>query len=219
MTNLFDLIIHPANLPYTVLLGVILIYWFTVVLGVLDLDFLDIDIDADADLDVDVDVDVDVDADTDVSVSPGGFTAILSFLHIGKVPFMLYMSVLVIVFWANAMFVSVFFPPTNDTHFWIWLAPIVFTGLLLTKGLTYPLVKVHSKLNDKATRSRDLVGKTCEIVTTVNPSGYGQAEITHNDQHFLLTVFSNEQTPISRQSNALIIGYDAEKEAYEVSAL
>ena len=218
MNDIFSIALHPVNLPYTVLLAIILLYWITVVLGVLDFDFLDIEIDADVDVDVDVDIDVDADVDSDVSVGGGGFASVLTFLHIGRVPFMLYMSVLAIVLWTIAMFMSYYIPPTSGMYFFIWVAPILLAGFALAKIFTYPLKKVHGKLNVMATRSRDLLGKTCDVVTTINPKSYGQAEITHDGQHFLLTVFSNEDLALSKDSKALLIGYDPEKEAYEVSA-
>ena len=49
----------PANLVFTVMLGIVIIYWIMVILGALDVDFLDIDFDSDVDVDADVDADVD----------------------------------------------------------------------------------------------------------------------------------------------------------------
>ncbi|MFK7968773.1 MAG: hypothetical protein AB8F95_00310 [Bacteroidia bacterium] len=211
MHDIVTLTLHPANLPYTIFLIVIILYWITVVLGVLDFDFLDIDID------VDPDIDVDVDVDSDIAVGGGGLSGILSFLHIGQIPFMLYLSVLAIVLWTTAMFVSAYFNPDSAYHFIIWVVPILLTGLFLTKGLTYPFKQVHGKLNEKATSTRDLVGKQCRIVTIVRPESYGQAEVTYDSQHLLLTVFTEEKEAISKNTPALIVGYDTEREAYEVS--
>jgi hypothetical protein len=123
-------------------------------------------------------------------------------MHIGKVPFMLYMSVLAIVLWTIAMLLSYYIPPTSGIYFFVWVIPIKLTGFALAKIFTYPFKKIHGKLNVMATRSRDLLGKTCEVVTTINPKSYGQAEITQDGQHFLLTVFSIEEVPISKNSKA-----------------
>lgn len=213
MNEIFTLATHPVNLPYTALLCLILVYWVTVILGVLDFDFLDVEVEAE------VDMDIDIDADTDVQVGVGGFAGFLTFLHIGKVPFMLFMSILAISLWVTAMIISALILPAGGVYFLTWLLPILITGLAMTKILTYPFKRVHSKLNQLATRSRDLIGKTCTIVTGAGPSGYGQAEITHDSQHFLLTVFADGDHNLQKGTPSLIIGYDSEKEAYEVSSL
>ena len=69
----FDMV----NLPFTVLLLVVMLYWGCVIAGAMDLDFFDIDADAEVDMDADVDVDVDADLDVDhdADVAPSVDTA------------------------------------------------------------------------------------------------------------------------------------------------
>ena len=43
MLELFREAISPPNLLYTLLLGLVMIYWVTVLIGALDLDFLNVD--------------------------------------------------------------------------------------------------------------------------------------------------------------------------------
>ena len=45
MSELFENAVTGVNIIPTVLLGLIIIYWITVILGALDIDFLDIDLD------------------------------------------------------------------------------------------------------------------------------------------------------------------------------
>ena len=63
MGELLQACVSLANLPYTILLGLVLLYWVSVIVGVFDLDSGTPDMDADADLDMDADADVDMDAD------------------------------------------------------------------------------------------------------------------------------------------------------------
>ena len=54
------------NLPLTLLLGVITLYWLMVIIGVLSADSLDFDVDTG---DIDVGVDLDADADVDIDAA------------------------------------------------------------------------------------------------------------------------------------------------------
>ncbi|NQY32845.1 MAG: hypothetical protein HRT56_06705, partial [Coraliomargarita sp.] len=78
------------NLPWSLMLALVGIYWAIAVFGIIDLDFLDLNFDIDADGDVDVDADLDAD-------TGGGFIAgALEFIHLGSLPLMVVVSGLVI---------------------------------------------------------------------------------------------------------------------------
>lgn len=66
-----------------VLLLVVMLYWVSVFMGLLDMGFFDVDLDVDMDVDVDVDVDIDVDVDVNVEVIGGGLVGILYFFNFG----------------------------------------------------------------------------------------------------------------------------------------
>ena len=74
MSDLYNAAFSPVNLPYSILMIFISVYWMLVIIGLLDIDLFDLDLDTDADLDVDGDL-------GDV----GGFS-VLSFLNIGEAP-------------------------------------------------------------------------------------------------------------------------------------
>ena len=66
MVELFDWSILPANLHYTIVLGMMTLYWLLYILGFLGsetMDFLNLDTDVDMDVDVDAGVDMGVDHD------------------------------------------------------------------------------------------------------------------------------------------------------------
>ena len=84
-----------ANLPYTVFLGLIVLFWASVILGALDIDTFDIDFDMDADMDMDMEVDGGVDA-----AATANFW---SWLNLGAVPFSLWLSIFGILAWFQSM--------------------------------------------------------------------------------------------------------------------
>jgi hypothetical protein len=68
---------EPVNLFPTILLIITVLYWMAVMLGALDMGFLDFDLDAD--FETDVEVDIDLGSEVDGDVSSGFFTDILVF--------------------------------------------------------------------------------------------------------------------------------------------
>ena len=99
MQELWQAAFEPVNLFYTILLGLILLYWLSVLVGALDLSALDFDLDVDADMDMDVDVDADIDADAEMESSLGWMAGALHFFNFGKLPFMILMTFVILPAW------------------------------------------------------------------------------------------------------------------------
>ena len=79
MTEIFQEAIKGYNLPLTILVGLIALYWVISLLGLVDFDSIDnamgldgldsdVDMDMDVDLETDMEMDVEVDADLDLDV-------------------------------------------------------------------------------------------------------------------------------------------------------
>ena len=68
MKEIIEAAFSPVNIIPTILLLFVLFYWIIVIVGVINMDFLDVDVDMDADIDLDVDVDADIDVDTDMDI-------------------------------------------------------------------------------------------------------------------------------------------------------
>ena len=95
MQAFLDLAFSGVNLIATILLIFVMIYWIIVILGVIDVDTLDIDLDLDADVDLDVDGDVEVSGD--------GLSSVLSFFNIGHMPLMIFLSFLAFPMWVLSL--------------------------------------------------------------------------------------------------------------------
>jgi RNase P/RNase MRP subunit p29 len=214
MTELLQQALLPANLPYSLLLLLVMLYWVTVFVGVLDLDFLDFDLDADAEIDVDTDIDVDADAEGAFS---GGFLAnTLAFFHVGAVPFMIFFSILVLSLWTFSLIGNHYF---GEKFAWFAMAliiPNLLFSLAVTKLLTWPFKGSYQRMNRQGISKRELVGKMCRITTAVSPGTIGQAELTYDEQNFLLKIRSQEES-IAKGEQALLIEYDPEKDFFLVT--
>ena len=213
MDNIVSLLMAPSVWPYSILLGLILLYWLTVFVGALDLDFLDFDLDSDVDADVDMDVDADVDADAEAGLGWLGET--LTFYNIGRVPFMIFLSVLVLFLWVGAALAFSFFPETK-LLFLLALVPNVLVALFLTKGSTAPFRAMHGKMTQTGTAKRDLVGKIGEVILAVKPGRQGRIEVKTDGETFVLDVTTNEEE-IPTGEKALIVEYHPADDQYVVS--
>jgi hypothetical protein len=229
MIELYREAISPPNLLYTLLLGIVLIYWLTVILGALDLDFLDFDLDTDIDVDVDLDVDVDVDMDVDTDVDvdadtdvdagggPGFFIQSAAFFNVGSIPFMIFLSVLFLSMWTCSVLANYYIGNAYSWFFWAFLIPNFIGSLFITKVLTMPFKSFHSKVNQEVISKKDLVGKICKVTLMASPDKSGQAEINFDDQNFRINVRSTGKESISKGSQAIIVEYDPDKNYYLIS--
>jgi len=179
MQELLNAALAGVNLPYTMLLGLVILYWLSVVLGAFDLSALDFDLDAE------VDTDIDLDADTgDIG---GWFAGALHFFNFGRVPFMLIMTVVVLAAWSMAILGNHYIGNYQIGFALATAIPIVFIGLILAKWLTNPLVPLFEQMNKEA-KPMDYIGQACQLILPATHEQMGQAKVTVEDNELLIYV-------------------------------
>jgi len=216
MTELFRAAFHPGNLIYTILLMVVLVYWITVFIGLLDLDFMDVEVDSEVDLDMDTEVDVDADAYTEIE-GGGWLIKGMSFFNLGKVPFMVFFSFLALTLWSLAMFA---FDRFGEGIPWIGLfilLPNFFLSLFITKGLTWPFLPIFRSLNREASSYKDLVGKVAVLRMEALPQKRSQAEVLNGDHSFLINVRSEDEQIHKKGEKVLLVEYREEKNEFLIT--
>ena len=137
MAELIQSAFSPVNAVVTVLLILNVIYWITVILGLLDVDFLDIELDSGLEMDSDIDVDVDAAGEIDMELGDGSILrSVLHFFYIGEVPIMLLLSILILSMWILCMFGNHYFNPRGS---FLLAMPVyavsVVTSLLISRVL------------------------------------------------------------------------------------
>lgn len=231
--DVFNIAFSGFNLVYTIFLILMLFYWMTVFIGLLDLSSFDFDVDIDADvdveLDVDVDVDADVDVDTDVEVekevaiggSGGGagiFLTFLSFLNFGKIPFMVLMSFLALSMWSFAMIETHYFGIQSVVWASIFFVPNVVVGFLVTKVITQPLRPIFKEEENEFKTHKDIIGKTGEVILKTDDQNLGQVEIEGKQLgKILITVKADQGYSLANGDQALVIAYEEEDNYYVVT--
>ncbi|GAB4414246.1 MAG: hypothetical protein OHK0039_21860 [Bacteroidia bacterium] len=229
MQELYQLAIAPPTLPYTIMLGLVLLYWLTVFIGALDLNFLDFSLDKDVDLSVDKDIDLGIDKDVDLSVDKdidldkgvevegdGWMSSVLSFFNLGQVPFMIFLSLLVLVMWVGSIVAHRLLGGNLDWFFLLWLIPNLILGLFLTKLLSTPFKGLHKHLTASGTQKRELVGKIGVVTIDIRPQKMGRIELVVDEQSFALDVLSHATETIPSGAQALIVEYDAAEDTFWV---
>lgn len=199
MTELIKNAIAGVNIIPTVLLMFVLVYWIVVIIGAIDIDFIDLDLDFDGASDA------------------GPFYAILSFLNIDKLPFMLIFSVATLNFWIIAMLMY-YLPIENGGLInGLLFIPILVVSLLITKFVTTPLKGIFSDSNARDDRFNEVVGQLCTLICDVKDGRLGQANIERDGASLLINVKSEyDDYTFEKGEEVYISKKDSEKNIYYI---
>jgi hypothetical protein len=222
MLEILKIAVTGSNIIPTFFLGLILVYWLIMILGLVNLDTFNMDVDAGADVDVDVDVDagVDVDGDVDAGVdgahSGGVLQGLLLFLNVDYVPFMIVMSIFIFFFWFFAILVNVLPIEPGGLVAGLLLVPCFLVSLFITKGITTPLVRLFKTIPDDYDSGAEVTGRICTILKDLSPGRLGQAELNDAGKHLVVNVKTTEEGGLKKGETALVMGKDKTKNFYNV---
>lgn len=193
---------------FSLLLGLVLIYWGAVLIGAVDLDAIDIGIDTDLDVDVDVD-----------GAEAGVFADILTRLDLTDVPLTVSLSIFTLLAWLLS-FVSVQTVGPDATG----LVPGSVVAVVASAIAVFitsrfgqvlkPMFRTHY-----APSRRSFIGQVCEVTTLHVDDKYGQAEVEDGGAGLIIQVRSSSAEQLGKGSEALIYEYDAENEIFHVKPM
>ncbi|MBE5961264.1 MAG: DUF1449 family protein [Lachnospiraceae bacterium] len=205
MGELLQYAFTGCNIVPTVLLILIIIYWLSIIIGAIDFDSFDIDLD------------VDVDADLDGMDDLGPFHALLSFLNVADLPFMLVASILILIFWILAMLIHLL--PVKPGGFInvLLFIPALIISIILTKLITSPLKKVMKGANEKEETTEEVVGQLVILTCDLRDGRLAQAEVKREGASILINVRPEfpEQTFVKNEE-AYVTKKDDEKDFYYI---
>jgi hypothetical protein len=246
MAEVFVLALSFPSVVFTVLLGVVLVYWAFVMVGVIHIGegsegALDGHIDGatkgmlEGAVDhmggghADVgdigggDGDVDFgDADGDDGDGGGALAAIMSALHLRSVPATVVFSLIITFSWlvsvVSMQLVTRLAPGMAGVLLsgGVLLAAFVLS-LPLTSFAARPLAKVFAPKHAPA--KSDFVGRTCVIRTGSVTAKLGEATLNDGGAGLVLRVRVEDGKQLGRGEQALIVDYDAERETYLVEPM
>jgi hypothetical protein len=232
--------VRLANLPFTILLGCVVVYWLLMSLGLFNFDSgSDVDVHADvdagdvgadvhADMDADVhadvhadmhaDVDGDADAHTDVDAGaePGLVTGLLQFLNLGQVPLMVVLSIMALCMWMISMTLNYYWSDGSALRWGLFLAGNLVVTVFLTHFLTKPFKALFKALNKEYEEHTPIIGRTCTITTSEANAQFGQAQIETKGAPILINVRTSEAEALKKGETGLVIKEDKDKNIYSV---
>lgn len=229
MAEVLALALSFPSVVFTVLLGVVLIYWAFVMVGVIHIGegsegALDGHVDGAAKgmLEGSVhggDLDLDLNADEG---SHGVLAALMSALHLRSVPATVVFSLIITFAWLCSVVamqsVTRLAPALLGAplSFGVLLASVI-VALPLTSVVARPLAKVFApKLAPVKT---DFIGRTCIVRTGSVTTKFGEATLADGGAGLVLRVRVDGNQQLGRGEQALIVDYDAERETYLVEPM
>lgn len=221
MKEFLDIVIQFPTVIFTVLLGVIVLYWMLAVFGVFDLDVLDFDFDLDLDADVDLDLDADVGDAGDVETGHSGIGGFMATFGLVGVPVTVIVSLIVMWCWLLTLLYGAYLQPMLPDWGFTWAisAVVVFVAFIVSLFLTQFTIKPIQPLfehSGKALGNKDIVGQLCEIITGRVDDKFGQARYNKDGAGLVIEVRNMSGANLKKGNTALIVGYNAEKMTYRV---
>lgn len=211
MKELWDQALLSYNLPLTILLGLVGVFWLLSLLGALDFDSLDVDFDA------------DVDADVDVDVGNGSvFDGVMKFVNAQDVPVMFILSLLTLFMWVISIASNYYLNPGGGEWTALgFLAANFVVSVILVKYVTQPLRPMFRAIKNDQEHREPIIGSSGFVKSRVLDQGFGQCEITRpNGAPALLNCkLASREEPLVRGDQILVIDYDESDQKYLIKPL
>ncbi len=231
--------VRLVNLPFTVLLGFVILYWVIMGIGLIDFDTgadaeVGVDVGADADaevaldgnadahLDVDGDGDMDVDGDGDADAhagghaEPGWFTPVLQFLNVGQVPMMVVLSIMTLAAWTISMALNYYWRSGTVALLLAFLGVNLVLTCVVTHFATRPFKSLFKALNKEYEEHLPIIGRTCTVTTSSVTEDFGQAQIATKGAPILINVRTSGDAVLRKGETGLVIKEDKEKSIYTI---
>lgn len=208
MTELLYAAVAPPNLLPTALLVFVLLYWLTVVLGLLDLKTIDLDIEDHGHLHYDSDV-------APGEAGTGWLNGALAFFNLGRIPLMIFLSFVFLPLWVGSILANYY---TGNTSLLLGLAfflPLFIGSLFVAEFLTLPFVKLFTALEKDHDGGAVVIGKVCTVLLPATTEHLGQASVRIDGAPLMLNVRSTN-APLRKGETALVIDFDITRRCYLV---
>lgn len=199
-------LMHPLpNGIMTVIVAILTIFWIFTLLGGMDMDAIDIG----------GDVDLDVDADVG---SPSAASEFLSFLNIGRVPFMLVITVFMLIIWIGSLIITgVINIEFLGSLSALILIPLAIVSIFLTKLATAPMAKFFDKIGYRGEEEIDFLGRSGKMTSTIAKDKVGTAEFVVDKNPIRLNVRSIDGEELKYGDYIIIADETPDRKVYLVS--
>lgn len=241
MADLMSLSVAWINLPFTLALVLVVLYWLSMILGVVHDSHSDIDghadvdggvhhdmdahahADAHADASADAHGDAHADAHGDADHEAAGMGAtgiVLRFLHADEVPLTAVLSVLTVCLWAATILGNWYLNPRLALGpALLLLGPELLIAAVATRFILIPAAPLLGRMNSGVARKAVLVGQVATVKSEEVTERTGQAELMMKGVSLLLNVRTTSGARLSKGDAALITAHDEARGIYEVTKM
>ena len=224
MSSLFAALTSFPAVVYTVLLGVVLVYWLLAIIGLVDFEAgADMDIGADAADAGDAGDAGDIgDAGDGGPEGLSGLAAWLVAFGLNGVPFSIVVSLLALVGWfLTGMASLTLLPLVPDALRWAAGAGVLLAAAALSIVIAAQLVRPMRGLfvTHRAISNAALVGQVCKVLTGVVDERQSRAEMAQRGAGINIRVWAPAPNSLRRGDAALITEYDPARQRYRIDAL
>jgi hypothetical protein len=205
MTELLQAAVLPPNLVATGLLVFVLLYWLTVIVGLLDFKTADLHLGGPADL--------HADAGHLHGPNTDWLNGALAFFNLGRVPLMLFVSFVALPLWVGSILTNYYTGNTSLLRGLVFLLPLLLASLFVAKVLTQPFVRLFTALEKDHNGGAVALGKVCTVLLPATADHLGQAAVRIDGAPLMLNVRTTG-APLAKGETALVIDYDTPRRCY-----
>ena len=210
MDAFFDIISSYPTSVFTVILGVMLVFWILAILGMLDIDLIPTEIDEEI-----------FAADADIDGEVPGFIGLLHTLGLTGVPFTIVLSIIALIGFTISYFISDYFIRPLDSILFQYLfgTLVLMGGIGLSIPLTARLIKPMKPLFVKhyAPSKKDYIGHRCTIKSSQVTDRFGIGSIETGGTPLQIDIRSFENNSVfTKDMIVRIADYDADEDVFEV---
>ncbi len=196
----------PINIPFTILLIVVVLYWLAVILGAADIEMLD----GDGLFDM-----------SEMEAESSGITgSFLHHLHVGELPTMIILSVMVLCGWAFSLIANYYANPDQSLpRGALLLLPNALFTFLITAFVTRYLVKFYFFLDSDVEAYQDSLNQVGVVITSRVTPDFGQVQIKTRGAPITVNVRVAEGIDVVKGDKVRITDKDEERGIYFVEKL
>lgn len=196
---------------FTVLLGIVVLFWLVAVIGVIDLDFLDFDL---------PEPDVELSADANNLSNPGALAGIFLKFGLHGVPVTIILSFIVLIGWLVSYYL-VHFTLFWADNFWLRLIlglPIFLVATIAGALATAQIIKPLRKFFQHATQPLEkiVLGQTAIVRSSVVDGEFGEAVLEDGGAGLILKVRAMNPETFARGDKVVLLNYLKDKNLYQV---
>ncbi len=209
MVELIQLSFSPINVLFTLLLVIVVMYWLTVILGVLETDLFDIDL-------PDMDMETDMDAGVDADLGSGAAWGILHWFHVGEMPVTVLLSIFILSLWAIAILGNYYLNPDMRIlpALGVFICNIAISSLVV-KCVALPLRPLYALFYRDLNAPKKVIGSQGHVITThVTSDEMGQVEVNTKGAPIRLNVRSKNDHTFHEHDQVVIVGKDKKSNIY-----